>query len=69
MIIMRVTGSAVNSHSHTFSIVRYSTAQYSRCFIPSSTECLNNLPSGGAECLELQKFKVGAYKILLDRHV
>ena len=61
------TRSAVNSHSHSFSVVRCSTAQYSRCFIPASTKCWNDLPSGVVDCLELQKFKVGANKFLLDR--
>ena len=60
------TRNAVHSHSHSFSVVRCSTAQYSRCFIPASTKCWNDLPSGVVDCLELQKFKVGA-KFLLDR--
>ena len=63
------TGSAVHSHSHSFSVVRCSTAQYSRCFIPASTKCWNDLPSGVVDCLELQKFKVGANKFLLDRWI
>ena len=64
---VRVTRNAVNAHSHSFSAVRCSTVQYSRCFIPSSTKCWNELPSGVVECMELQKFKVGANKFLLNR--
>ena len=66
---VRETRRAVNSHNHSFSAVRCSTAQYSRCFIPASTKCWNDLPGGVVECLELQKFKVGANKVLLDRHL
>ena len=66
---VRTTRYAASSHSHSFSVVRCSTAQYSRSFIPASTRCWNDLPSEVVECLELQKFKVGANKFLLDRHI
>ena len=60
---------AVLSHSHSFSVVRCSTTQYSRCFVPASTKCWNDLPSRVVDCLELQKFKVGANRLLSDRHI
>ena len=67
--LARETRNAVHSHSHSFSVVQCSTTQYSKCFLPASTKCWNDLPSGVVECLELQKFKVGANKYLLDRHI
>ena len=35
---VRETRRAVNSHSHFFSVVRCSTTQFSRCFIPAYTK-------------------------------
>ena len=40
---VRETRYAVTSHRHSFSVVRCSTAHYSRCFIPTSIKCLNDL--------------------------
>ena len=64
---VRVTRNAVNSHRYCFSAMRCNTSQYTRCFIPASTKSWNDLPGGVVECLDLQKFKVGANAFLLGK--
>ena len=49
----------------SFSLMRFHTSQYSRCFIPATTKLWNELPSIIVETTNLQKFKVGANAILL----
>ena len=66
---MRETRYAVNPHCHSFSAVRCSTTQYWRWFIPAFIKCWSNLPSRVMECSELQKFKAGGNKDLLDIHI
>ena len=44
-----------NAYRHSFFNVRCSTVQYSRCFIPASAKCWNDLASGVVECEKLQE--------------
>ena len=64
---VRVTRGALNLNSRSFSVVRCSTTQYSRCFIPATINLWNDLPSDTVELSELQKFKVAANAFLLGR--
>ena len=61
----RVTRSALDSNGIAFTIRRYNTEQYSRCFIPATTRLWNSLPSHVVESCNLQKFKTGANSFLL----
>ena len=66
---VRVTRTTARSHSHSFNLVRSNTVQHSRCFIPATTKSWNDLPCEVVECSDLQMFKVGANKFLLNRHI
>ena len=55
----RVTRGSLNISSLSFSLMRFHTSQYSRCFIPSTTKLWNKLPSMILEATELQKLKIG----------
>ena len=61
----RVTRSSLSINSLSFSLMRFHTFQYSRCFIPATTKLWNELPSMTVEATELQKFKLGANAFLL----
>ena len=63
---VRETRNAVKSHSHSFSVVSCSTAQYSTYFILASIRCWTGLLGGAMEFLKLQEVKGGANKFLLD---
>ena len=54
-------------HNLNFSLViRCSTVQYSRCFIPSNGRSWNDLPGDVVEFIQLQKFKTDANRFLID---
>ena len=61
----RVTRGSLSINSLSFSLMRFHTFQYSRCFIPATTKLWNELPSMTVEATELQKFKLGANAFLL----
>ena len=63
---VRMTRNVASSHNLNFSLVRCSTVQYSRCFIPSNVRSWNDLPGDVVESLELQKFKTGANRFLIN---
>ena len=63
----RVTRNTLNANSLAFTVQRYNTSQYSRCFIPATTRLWNELPSSIVESQELQKFKTGANAFLLSQ--
>ena len=65
---VRFTRYALDSNSLSFSPIRFSTAQYSRSFLPATTKLWNSLPSFIVESPELQKFKLGANAFLLNNH-
>ena len=66
---VRDTRAAAGAHSRCFSLARCNTVQHSRCFIPATTRSWNGLPGAVVECSDLQKFKVGANKFLLEVRV
>ena len=51
--------------SLSFSLMRFHSSQYSRCFIPVKTKLWNELPSMIVEAAELQNLKLGANAFLL----
>ena len=63
----RATRYALSLNSRAFVPVRYRTNQFSRCFIPATTETWNMLPNAIVESLDLQEFKVGVNSYLLRR--
>ena len=63
---VRVTRYAVNANSLAFSPIRCRTVQYSRSFIPAAIKQWNELPSEIVESEELQEFKIGANRFLLE---
>ena len=66
---VRMTRNVANSHSLSFCPVRCNTVQYSRSFIPAFVKSWNDLPEEVVECSELQRFKTGANRFLLDLQV
>ena len=66
---VRMTRNVANSHSLSFYPVRCNTAQYSRSFIPVFIKSWNDLPEEVVECSELQRFKTGANRFLLNLQV
>ena len=63
---VRVTRYAVNANSLAFSPIRCRTVQYSRSFIPAAIKQWNELPSEIVESEELQEFKIGVNRFLLE---
>ena len=61
----RVTTGSLIINRLSFSPMRFHTSQYSRCFIPATTELWNELNSMIVEAAELQKFKLGVNAFLL----
>ena len=66
---VRMTRNVANSHSLSFCPVRCNTVQYSRSFIPAFVKSWNDLPEEVVECSELQRFKTGANRFLLNLQV
>ena len=66
---VRMTRNVANSHSLSFCPVRCNTVQYSRSFIPAFVKSWNDLPEEVVECSELQRFKTGANRFLLNLQI
>ena len=66
---VRMTRNVANSHSLSFCPVRCNTVQYLRSFIPAFVKSWNDLPGEVVECSELQRFKTGANRFLLNLQV
>ena len=66
---MRVTRNVLRLNSLSFTIGRYNTQQYSRCFIPAMTRLWNRLPTSVVEVDDLQMFKTGVNSFLLAQGI
>ena len=66
---VRMTRNVANSHSLSFCPVRCNTVQYSRSFIPAFIKSWNDLPQEVVECSELQRFKTGTNRFLINLQV